>query len=181
MTNKIKIIQELLPGVFLLQNPKSKDKRGEFIKTYHNQQLQELGLILEAKEEFYSISKKNVVRGMHFQIPPNDHSKIVYCPYGRVNDVLLDLRAGDGYGRYASVELSSDNNFSLYIPSGIAHGFLSLSDDSIVMYKTSTVHSPHSDLGIRWDSFGYSWNVINPILSERDRNHLLFSDFKTLF
>ena len=106
---------------------------------------------------------------MHFQLPPHDHAKLVYCVCGRVLDVLLDLRkASPTFGQTASAELSRANSHVFYIPAGIAHGFLSLEDESVMVYKTTTVHQPDHDAGIRWDSFGFDCGSATPIISVRD-------------
>ena len=177
----MEIIKELLPGCFLIQPKKLDDQRGCFVKTYHKALYAELGFNLEIREEFFSISHKNVLRGMHFQLPPLDHDKLVYCTRGSVSDVLLDLRTGEGYGQVASTQLSDENDHIIFIPKGIAHGFVALEDNSLMLYKTSTVHAPESDSGIRWDSFGFDWGVVDPIMSFRDQHHSTFGDFVTPF
>lgn len=140
------------------------------MKTYHEGAFNELGIAFRPVEEFFSTSKKNVIRGMHFQLPPDDHAKLVYCIRGSVMDVLVDLRKNSPtYGQTASAVLSLENHHQYYIPSGVAHGFAALEDDSVMVYKTTTVHSPESDAGIRWDSFGFDWRVSNPIISDRDK------------
>ena len=177
----MELIKELLPGCFLLKPKKLEDQRGCFVKTYHKSLSTELGVNLEICEEFYSISHKNVVRGMHFQLPPYAHEKLVYCTRGAFLDVVLDLRRGDGYGRVASAPLSGENCHLIYIPKGIAHGFVALLDESLMLYKTSTVHAPESDSGIRWDSFGFDWGVSQPIVSDRDAMHPPLKKFSSPF
>lgn len=177
----MEIVAEFLPGCFLLQPKRFEDQRGVFVKTYHEGACAALGVNLEIREEFYSISHRNVVRGMHFQLPPHDHDKLVYCTRGAVRDVLLDLRQGESYGRVASVEISDSNNQIIFIPKGIAHGFVALEDDTLMLYKTSTMHAPESDCGIRWDSFGFDWGVAEPIISARDQQHAAFADFVSPF
>lgn len=177
----MELIKELLPGCFLLQPKKFEDQRGCFVKTYHEGLCAALGVNLEIREEFYSISHRNVVRGMHFQLPPHAHEKLVYCTRGAVRDVLLDLRQGDSYGRVASAELSGENGHIIFIPKGIAHGFVALMDESLMLYKTSTVHAPESDCGIRWDSFEFNWGLDQPIISARDQQHVAFGDFVSPF
>jgi dTDP-4-dehydrorhamnose 3,5-epimerase/CDP-3, 6-dideoxy-D-glycero-D-glycero-4-hexulose-5-epimerase len=177
----MKILTQLLPGCFLLQLHKLEDKRGCFVKTYHEDLCTTLGVNLDIREEFYSISHKNVLRGMHFQMPPHAHDKLVFCVRGEVRDVLLDLRSGAGYGRVATAHLSGENGLILFIPKGIAHGFVALTDESLMLYKTSTVHSPESDCGIRWDSFGFDWGVNQPCMSDRDWQHPPLTNFATPF
>jgi dTDP-4-dehydrorhamnose 3,5-epimerase len=158
------------------------DRRGTFIKTYHEEAWHEAGISFTIKEEYYSISRQGVLRGMHFQSPPEDHTKIVYCPSGRVLDVLLDLRrSSPTFGQAAVMELSAENRLILIIPNGIAHGFLSREESSIMVYKTSTVHSPAHDAGIRWDSFGFDWGCDAPVLSERDAAFPALADFASPF
>jgi dTDP-4-dehydrorhamnose 3,5-epimerase/CDP-3, 6-dideoxy-D-glycero-D-glycero-4-hexulose-5-epimerase len=177
----MQILAQPLPGCFLVQPKKIADARGYFVKTYHEELYASLGLQLNIREEFYSSSHQNVLRGMHFQSPPHAHEKLVYCVRGEVRDVLLDLRSGAGYGRVCAVPLSGANGHILFIPKGIAHGFVALCDDSLMVYKTSTVHAPASDCGIRWDSFGYDWGVTEPIVSLRDSQHMALADFRTPF
>lgn len=178
----MELIKELLPGCFLLQPNKFEDQRGCFVKTYHEGLFTALGVSLEIREEFYSISHKNVVRGMHFQLPPHAHEKLVYCTRGAVRDVLLDLRKGDSYGRVASAEISGENGHLIFIPKGIAHGFVALVDETLMLYKTSTLHSPEADCGIRWDSFGFNWDVVDaPIVSMRDTCHPSFTEYSSPF
>ena len=177
----MKILEELLPGCFLLQPKWCEDERGVFVKTYHESLCQSLGVSLEIREEFYSVSRRNVLRGMHFQLPPHAHEKLVFCTRGRVKDVLLDLRKGVNYGRVAFAELSGENAHLIFIPKGVAHGFVALSQEALMLYKTSTVHEPQADSGIRWDSFGFDWGIAVPILSERDQQHRALADFKSPF
>lgn len=178
----MKLIKELLPGCFLLQPNRFEDQRGCFVKTYHQGLLAALGVNLEIREEFFSISHKNVLRGMHFQLPPHAHDKLVYCTRGAVRDVLLDLRGGEGYGRVASAELTGANGQLIFIPKGIAHGFVALTDETLMLYKTSTVHAPSHDAGIRWDSFGFDWGFgDHPIVSVRDNEHPSFPEFSSPF
>lgn len=171
-----------ISGCFLIESKTFKDHRGSFLKTYHRDIYRELGINFEFAEEFYSTSHKNVVRGMHFQTPPADHEKIVYCPVGAVCDVFLDIRkSSKTYGMFKKIELTESNGRVLFLPKGIAHGFLSLSDNSLMVYKTSTVHSPENDAGIRWNSFGCDWVVENPLLSTRDDEFINFSEFESPF
>jgi len=168
------ILKELLPGSLLLSPMRFGDKRGSFVKTYHAGVYETLGVNLDIREEFYSVSRKNVIRGMHFQLPPHEHDKLVYCANGAVLDVLLDLRNGPGYGKVASIEMSDENAYILFIPKGVAHGFLALKDETVMVYKTSVEHVPTHDCGVRWDSIGFDWPCSLPTLSDRDQQHLGF-------
>lgn len=172
----MKVIPTHLDGVFVVQNKKFEDHRGLFVKTYHEEIFRDAGIDTDFKESFYSVSKKGVLRGMHFQLPPHDHSKLVYVTDGEILDVAVDIRKDSPtFGQYFSTILSSENVKSLYLDKGIAHGFLTLSECATVVYLTSTVHSPESEVGISWNSFGFNWQKINPIMSERDRSLIKIS------
>lgn len=183
----MKFVDELLPGAYVVHLNRFQDARGSFVKTYAKSVFDEaLACVpsvgsFDFREEFYSTSAKNVIRGMHFQLPPHDHVKLVYCAVGVVIDVLLDLRQGPGYGKTASVQLDADAPSLVVIPKGIAHGFRSLTDGSLMVYKTSTEHAPTHDAGIRFDSFGFDWQCAQPILSARDAGHPAFADFHSPF
>jgi len=177
----MEILKELLPGCFLLRPKVFEDSRGLFVKTFDENKFKELNLDFKMREEFYSISNLNVIRGMHFQTPPYDHEKLVYCTQGSALDVLLDLRVGGGYGESASTILSSENKSIVFIPKGVAHGFISKSDSTLMMYKTTMPHNPESDCGIHWASFGFNWGVDCPQTSIRDSYHPYFSDFNSPF
>lgn len=159
-----------LEGVFAIDLFHAHDDRGTFVKTFHKTSFEAQGLETRFDESFYSTSCKNVIRGMHFQLPPNDHAKIIYVTSGRLIDVVLDLRKGQPtYGQTISVELSGDNFRGIYLPIGVAHGFAVQEDNTNMVYLTSTMHNPASDRGIRWDSFGFDWPVDEPIMSARDK------------
>jgi dTDP-4-dehydrorhamnose 3,5-epimerase len=171
-----------ISGVHVFDVKTSKDNRGEFFKTFTIDLIKKYGLDFELHEEFFSVSHRDVIRGMHFQIPPFDHNKMVFCVKGRVLDVVLDLRSqSETFGQHFSIELSSDNRQVVLIPKGVAHGFLSLQDNSILAYKTDSQYSEMHDMGIHWDSFGMSWGGGDWIVSDRDKKHVLFADFRTPF
>jgi dTDP-4-dehydrorhamnose 3,5-epimerase len=110
------------------------------------------------------------------------HDKLVYCPVGRVLDVVVDLRKwSKNYGKTMSRELSATNREMLFVPVGFAHGFLALEDNTMMVYQTSTMHSPQHDAGILWNSFGFQWPVKDPILSDRDKAFPALKDFQSPF
>lgn len=176
------LIQEPLPGLKLLKPRIFSDPRGAFVKTYHEGLYHDLAIDFALREEFFSISSKNVLRGMHFQTPPHAHNKLVYCVAGSVLDVVVDLRKDQPtFGQSASFELSAANRHLLYIPVGFAHGFLANSDDACMVYKTDAVYAPENDTGIRWDSFGFQWPVESPIISDRDQAFEACAAFESPF
>ncbi|ALO46414.1 dTDP-4-dehydrorhamnose 3,5-epimerase [Pseudohongiella spirulinae] len=167
----MKITETQLAGVYEIENSTFRDERGFFVKTFHRDTFKKYGLTVVFEESFYSISKKNVLRGMHFQKTPDDHAKLVYVVAGEILDVVVDIREGsNSFGHWYETLLSAENKKSLYLDKGLAHGFLTLSDSATVVYMTSTQHSPKADSGIKWDSFGFGWPISNPIISERDKN-----------
>lgn len=116
-----KIIDTQIQGLKIIEPRIFEDDRGKFIKTFNSDFLIEHGLNIEIKETYYSISHKDVIRGMHFQTPPYEHIKLVYVPAGKIIDVVLDIRKNsDTFGEYFSCELSSDNGKVLIIPKGLA-------------------------------------------------------------
>lgn len=171
-----------IPGLHLLQLRLLPDARGSFTKVFHQPTLLSAGLQFELQESYFSVSQQGVLRGMHFQVPPHQHSKIVYCAQGRILDVVLDLRRhSPTYGQHFSIELNAAEPQALYIPEGLAHGFLSLEAQTITCYLQSSVYAPSHDAGIRYDSFGMKWPVSNPLLSERDAQFLRFDVFESPF
>lgn len=171
-----------LNGAFLIRPPLFTDNRGGFVKTFHRDVFRGFGVEPIFAEEFYSTSSKGVIRGMHFQAPPHAHSKYVCCLVGAVRDVILDLRRDSPtYGQHFAVELSAENRLCLYIPPGFAHGFLSLTEGSLMLYKTTGVHVPACDVGVRWNSFGYDWAWTAPITSARDEGLPLLMSFTSPF
>jgi dTDP-4-dehydrorhamnose 3,5-epimerase len=176
------ILKEPLRGTFLLQPPVFADFRGEFTKSFHRDLFAKLGISFTPVESFHSTSKQGVLRGMHFQVPPHDHAKLVYCARGKALDVVVDLRKNSpSFGQAASAILSAENHHQLFIPSGLAHGFLALESNTLLMYMTSTIYAPSHDTGVRWDSFGFNWGDPAPIVSARDQDLPPLDEFTTPF
>jgi len=153
------------------------DPRGTFNKVFQKTSVDAVYPGFEPREVYVTRSSKGVLRGMHFQLPPHAHGKVVNILFGRVLDVLLDLRAGPNYGRVASLELTPDTTNTVVIPVGCAHGFLALEDESTLAYTVEREHAPNHDAGIAWGSFDFDWPVSAPILSKRDSSHQRLSDF----
>jgi len=165
----MKFEETKLKGVFIISNFNATDDRGLFVKTYNKNAFEEAQVHIEIRESYFSISNQDVIRGMHFQLPPDDHKKLVYVPKGKIVDVVVDLRKNSAtYQQHISVELSADNKKSIFIPKGLAHGFKSLEDHTITVYNVATEYNPTADAGIRFDSFGFDWQTESPILSKRD-------------
>ena len=171
-----------IPGCFEFQPTLVKDARGVFVKTFHVEESRTLGLCADWREQYYSTSNQGVLRGLHFQIPPHDHAKLVYCVAGSVEDVALDLRVGSPtYGKAVMLELSARKGNMIYLPRGLAHGFCTPNGPATLVYNVSSVYEPDADAGIRWDSVGIKWSIQKPLLSNRDQTFPAFSEFKSPF
>ncbi len=162
-------IKTHLNDVFVIEKSKFKDNRGDFIKTFNADVFKKENLESEFKESYYSFSHRNVLRGMHYQKAPHGHAKLISVIEGKILDVCVSVKNATK-GQYFSIELSKNNNKSLYIPNGYAHGFLVLSRYAIVLNQMTSVFNLESDTGIHYKSFGYKWPVKKPILSNKDKN-----------
>ena len=171
-----------LDGAFIITLPASADDRGTFVKTYSETVFRNAGIDFTLRESYFSFSKKDVIRGMHFQLPPHQHSKIVFCPEGAILDVIVDLRKNSStYRQFYAHELSADNNKAVFIPEGFAHGFKSLTDNSLTCYLVSSEYNKAHDTGIRYDSIGFDWDVMDPVLSARDLSFVAMGEFESGF
>lgn len=171
-----------IPGCYEIQPRFFDDARGRFVKVFHREAFSKLGLETDFAEEYYSVSRRDVTRGMHFQTPPMDHVKVVYCVHGEVFDVVVDLRLGSPtYGKTATFNLSTERGNYVYVSEGLAHGFCATSESATLVYKVSTVYSPDNDSGILWNSIGVTWPTDKPVISDRDRGFVSLAEFKSPF
>lgn len=178
----MEIIKTPFEGLFILQTLNFRDNRGSFQKLFNYDFFQENGLDCDFKEFYYSVNKKDVVRGMHFQLPPFDHSKVVYVSRGHIRDVVVDLRKkSEAYGQCFSLELDDQKGQYLFIPKGFAHGFVSMEDGSIVNYAQTSCYSKGHDCGLDAMSIGFEWGIDNPIRSGRDLTFESLKEFKSPF
>ena len=181
----MKIIKTSINGLVVIEPKIFYDSRGYFFESYNqNQFLKKLG-DFNFVQDNESNSLKGVIRGLHFQMPPFQQSKIVRCISGQILDVVVDLRKNSKtYGDYFSIKLSSDNKKQIYVPIGFAHGFQTLSSNAIVSYKVDNYYNPKSDSGIIWNDkdLSINWNKsLKPILSKNDLKLILFKDFISPF
>ena len=178
----LRLVETKIPGCYELKARQLSDERGSFVKTYHREWFESLGLRTDWAEQYFSFSKPGVVRGLHFQLPPHDHAKLVYCIAGRVLDIALDLRQGSpSYGEHIRIELAADQANMLYLPPGLAHGFSTYDQPATLLYNVTSVYHPESDTGIRWDTANIDWPHQHPQLSDRDQTFSSLADFKTPF
>ncbi len=178
----MEIANTSIEGCYILKPRVFEDDRGKLVKVYHENTFKDHGLITDFKEEYFSVSQKDVLRGLHFQLPPFDHVKCVPCLEGRIFDVVVDLRKDSStYKKHFGIELSAENGYVLYIPSGMAHGFCTLSESSIFLNRTSTVYNAENEAGILWSSCNIDWPIHKPLLSEKDKNLIELNNFISPF
>ena len=166
------------PSVFV-------DDRGAFQESFNEARFRiDTGLNVTFVQDNESVSKRNVIRGLHFQIPPKGQAKLVRVSKGSVLDVAVDLRQTEPtFGQYYSHVLSGENATQIYIPEGFAHGFLVLEDDTIFSYKCTNYYSKELERSIRWNdaAIAINWGCDSPLLSPRDEQAMLLSEFETPF
>ena len=180
----MKISKTFIEDLLVIEPQLFKDERGFFYESYNKKKLDKnIKIVFVQDNESKSI--KGVIRGLHFQAPPFEQTKLVRCVSGNILDVAVDLRTNSKtYGKSFSIELSSVNNKQLFIPKGFAHGFQVLSNEAIVNYKVDEHYNSDSDSGIIWNDKDLSidWNLdIKPILSDKDLNLDLFKNLKSPF
>jgi len=176
--NPFELVPTGIEGCFEIRPRIFEDQRGKFVKLFHREHFEELGLQATYEEEYYSVSSSRVLRGLHFQVPPKAHVKLVTCLKGSILDVVYDLRSDcKSSNRVFALELSADKGNMLYVPEGLAHGFYVLSDSATFLSMNSRKFDPGCDRGIRWDSIPYQWPDKNPVVSEKDSNMVALGDF----
>jgi dTDP-4-dehydrorhamnose 3,5-epimerase len=167
-----------LKGAFLIEPERRQDERGFFARTWCQSEFAAAGLQTDWVQSNISFNKaRGTLRGMHYQAPPYEEAKLVRCTMGAVYDVIIDLRADSStFQQWLAAELTSDNRLMLFIPTGFAHGFQTLTDEAEVFYQMSQVYAPEYARGVRWDdpAFKISWPAERRIISARDRS---FPDF----
>lgn len=182
MISKFKFESLQLESAFLISPFIATDSRGSFIKDYSEEIFSQNGITHDLKEVFYTVSKKGVIRAIHFQ-KIKQQAKLVRCIQGRIFDVIVDLRKDSStFGKWLSFELNSENNLSLLIPEGFGHGYLVL-EDSIVSYKCAEKFYGEHDTGIIWNDkdLNIEWpidSVEEIILSDKDMCLQSFQEYQ---
>ena len=178
----MKILGLPLKGLHEIRLTPSTDLRGTFLKIWEKNAWENAGLPTQWSETYITKSNHRVLRGMHYQEPPAEHDKMVMVLDGEILDVALDIRRNsETYGKYFSTRMSDVMPTILFLPKGLAHGFLVLSSSATVIYQTTSSYCMEKDKGILWNSFGFPWPVTNPILSDRDQTHVCFGALESLF
>jgi dTDP-4-dehydrorhamnose 3,5-epimerase len=181
----LKIKATNIEGVYIIKPTKFKDNRGTFFESFNKQIFQKK---IDSKVNFVqdnqSLSYKGVLRGLHFQNPPYAQAKLVSVIKGSVLDVVVDLRKeSKTFGKYITEEINEYNNHQLFIPVGMAHGFLTLEDNTIFRYKCSDFYNKESEDSLLWNdiSLNIKWPISNPILSKKDGIAKKFTSFVSPF
>lgn len=169
----MKIVNTSFKGLLLIYPDLYCDIRGSFFELYNKQKMNSNNLEDQFVQDNISKSLKFTLRGLHFQTKPFDQGKLVMVLKGRVQDVVVDLRKGSGtFKKYFSTELSGEEFKQIWIPSGFAHGFLTISDEAIFLYKCTKFYNKEHEKGIIWNDqeLNIDWKINNPVLSEKDKN-----------
>ncbi len=171
-----------IPEVKEIRPPKFGDNRGFFSETYNRRALAEAGVTIDFVQDNHSFTAaKGTLRGMHYQTDPHAQDKLVRVTRGRIYDIAVDIREGSPTcGKWVGLEVSAEEWNQILVPKGFAHGFVTLTPDTEVLYKTSGYYSKECDRSIRFDDpdFGINWpvEVIESQLSEKDRNAPTFAE-----
>ena len=168
-----------IDGILLIEMKRFHDSRGLFSESYHLERYREAGISDSFVQDNHSRSKKNVLRGMHFQVK-HPQAQIVTVLRGKIFDVVVDLRKeSKTFGQWFGAELSEDGVCQMYMPEGFAHGFYVLSEEADLLYKVSRLYTPHDEGGIRWNDpeLGIQWPSMNPVISDRDAAYPGFREF----
>ena len=179
-------IETPLKGLVVIEPKVWKDGRGYFFESYNKKLFSEAGIDVEFVQDNQSFSHKGALRGLHAQADPFAQGKLVRVIQGKVLDVAVDVRTGSAtYGQHYALELSGETQTMFYVPPGFLHGFLTLEDNTIFMYKVTSLYDKASEIGVRWDDadLQINWGASESevILSEKDKVLPAFADFKTPF
>ena len=170
----MKIIKTKFKGLLIIKRPTYLDSRGYLKELFEQKKFRKKFIF-----DYFSVSKKNVIRGLHLQFK-NPQAKIISVISGKIFDVVLDCRKNSKtFGKHFAMNLSAKDNTSLYIPEGFAHGFCSLTDNTVLYYKNSDYRIKKYEVGILWKDkdLDIRWPVKKPIISSRDRKNLSFNKF----
>jgi dTDP-4-dehydrorhamnose 3,5-epimerase len=176
----LEIVSKELNGLIIFKPVVFEDERGLFFESFKSSDFEKLGLPSEFKQDNHSISRKNVIRGMHFQYEP-PQGKFIKVTNGIAFVVEVDIRKNSPtFGKYFTFELSDDNKYMLWIPSGFANGFAALTDKMEMQYKCTSEWNPSGEGCIRWDDpdIAIEWPIKHPIISDKDRNGMTLNEWR---
>jgi dTDP-4-dehydrorhamnose 3,5-epimerase len=174
----LNIYKTKIKGLILLKYKKYFDQRGGFFEAYNEKSYSKIGINKKFVQDNISFSKKNVLRGLHYQ-KSNPQGKLITVIKGSILDVVVDLRKkSTTFGNYSKFFLSEKNCKQLWIPENFAHGFLTLSPNTVVNYKCTKLYDPNDQNTIIWNDkdLDIDWNIKKPILSKKDKQGVFFKD-----
>ncbi len=177
----INVSKTRLEGVVLIDTKFFRDDRGFFIENYHQRRFVEHGIREVFVQDNHSGSRKDVLRGLHYQDMTAPMGKLVRCTVGAIRDVAVDLRVGSPtFGQWVSAELSADNMRQIMVPAGFGHGFVTISDYAEVQYKCSGLYTPASEGSVAWNDpdLAIDWGVKDPVVSARDSKGMSFKEYQ---
>lgn len=182
----MEVIKTDIEGPLIIEPKVFGDARGYFFESFSQREFDAKVGELRFVQDNESCSRRGVMRGLHFQMPPFTQAKLVRCVRGAVLDVAVDIRRGSPtYGRHVAVELTEDNHRQFFVPKGFAHGFSVLSEVAVFQYKCDEFYHPEADAGISIldESLGIDWRISleEAVLSEKDTRHPLLSGFESPF
>ena len=168
----MRLISRPLPGMLVLQAEPRVDQRGYFARCFCRTELAQWGVTAPIEQANLSFSERALtLRGLHYQVGPSAETKVVTCLQGALHDVVLDLRpASPSYGQHAAIELTAENRRVVVVPEGCAHGFLTLTDATLLLYLVTAAYDPVRERAVRWDDPGFAitWPFRPSVLSPRD-------------
>ncbi|TVQ18510.1 MAG: dTDP-4-dehydrorhamnose 3,5-epimerase [Bacteroidetes bacterium] len=180
----MKIIETGFKGLFAIEPAVFEDNRGYFFESWNKDKFSKAGLNENFLQDNQSLSGANVLRGLHFQLPPWEQGKLVRVITGAVIDVVVDLRKAEPtFGQHFKYKITAAEKNMLWIPPGFAHGFLTLEENTIFFYKCTQVYNRESETSIAWfdPDLNIDWGTTEPLVSEKDKVAPLFRDFKSPF
>jgi dTDP-4-dehydrorhamnose 3,5-epimerase len=175
----MKIIETAIKDVFIIKPDIFFDDRGYFFESYNAEKYAKMGIKDFFMQDNQSCSKKNVIRGLHYQVGENAQGKLIRVLSGKILDIAVDIRFNSPtFGKYASVELSAENRYQLWIPPGFAHGFSVLSENTVISYKCTKLYCKSDERGIIFNDkdLAINWEIDNPIVSQKDKEHIRFKE-----
>jgi len=176
----MKITETKLEGVYIVEPQVFGDARGWFMETYSEKKTPQIARDYVQDNQSFS-SQRGTLRGIHYQTPPMAQAKLLRCTRGAIMDYAVDIRPDSKtYKQWIAVELSEENKKQLFIPRGFGHAFITLTEDTEVLYKADNYYSPEHDRSILWSDpeLGIDWGTDNPIVSEKDKMALLLGELK---
>jgi len=181
----MKVEKTTFKDLLILHPDVFSDERGYFFEPFNEALFYlETGQNITFVQDNESRSKKNVLRGLHFQVPPKAQAKLIRIAQGSVLDVVVDMRRSQPtYGQHFKIVLDAMDKKQLFVPEGFAHGFLVLEDNTIFSYKCSNYYSRENDRSLLWndEAFDIDWGIAEPLISEKDKNAMRFSEFDSPF